>query len=131
MSWEEDYLLAKVRDLEVRITALEASCPGTRSWTSTTQQPTSGSVSTSSPQSPAPTTDSPSKKDPEGNSTAPSTGGPGPADEGQTADPEQAGTDYGAWPYKRLLGELRARGLPRNGPASDLAERLRADDAQR
>lgn len=82
MSWEEDYLMGKVRDLEGRVAILERLVSerwaGSNSPTSTEVPQTSTPSSEPSPQPPAPTTGSPSKKDPVGSSTAPSTDGPGP-----------------------------------------------------
>jgi hypothetical protein len=81
MSWEEDFLMGKVRDLEARVADLErkvdGSWDGSSSPTSTEPPQTSTPSSGSSPQPPAPTTGSPSNPDPEGSSTAVSTGGSG------------------------------------------------------
>jgi hypothetical protein len=78
MSLEEDYLMVKVRDLESRVVALEALWAGSSSPTSTPKRPPSTPGGEPNGLPPAPTTGSLSTKDPEGSSTAPSTGGPGP-----------------------------------------------------
>lgn len=82
MSWEEDFLMGKVRDLEARVAELERRVDGpwdgNSSPTSTGAPQTSTPSSEPSPQPPAPTTVSPSSPDPEVSSTAGSTGGSGP-----------------------------------------------------
>lgn len=131
MSYEEDYLLSKIRELEDRLSRLEASCPGTRSETSTARRKPSEPTRSSSDPAPAPTTESLSKKGLEESFTAPSTDGPGTAERTAEQRPAQPGQEYGTWTYRALLDELRARGLPRNGNMSELAERLEADDLSR
>lgn len=77
MSWEEDYLLAKVRELENRLARVEEVCRITNYSTSTKPQPTNIEASKSSPHPPAQMTDSHSKKDQVESSTATSTAGSG------------------------------------------------------
>lgn len=82
MSWEEDFLMGKVRDLEARVVELERKVDGpwdgNSSPTSTEVPQTSTPSSGPSPQPPAPETVSPSNPDPEASSTAGSTAGSGP-----------------------------------------------------
>jgi len=60
MSYEEDFLMAKVKDLESRLVEVEEKLwPGRSSSASTTKQETSDEQSSSSPQSPAQTTENP------------------------------------------------------------------------
>lgn len=59
MSWEEDYLIRTVRELEKRIEKLEAACPGASSSTSPASQTKSSASRKPTPRKPARTTESP------------------------------------------------------------------------
>lgn len=74
MSWEEDFLMAKVRELEDRLAKLEQVCPGNNFLTSTEETENQQKKNETNPQSPALTTENPSKIEME-SSTANSTGG--------------------------------------------------------
>ena len=75
MSYEEDYLSIKVRELERRIAELEASCPGINSSASIGSQRTNKRQSRTNPQPRARTTASPSKQASAGNYTVDLTDG--------------------------------------------------------
>lgn len=78
MSWEEDFLMVKIRELEARLIKLEAVCPGMDSSTSIDSPETKDEKTASESQKPVPTTESLSEPDQTENSSASSTAGNGP-----------------------------------------------------
>lgn len=140
MSWEEDYLMAKARELESRVAALEAACPGMSSSASISSEPTNSGKNASSLQQPAPTTASLSGKGRTESSTAPSTAGsgratpsePGTPEDGPEAMRDEPGEEdvppYPSWSAQELRDELAARGLSTSGRKDELVARLEADD---
>lgn len=90
---------------------------GSSTPTSSEKASTTEPGSSPSGQSPAPTTDSPSSPDLTESSSADST-------DGASADP------YDGKTKTELQDELVARDLPKSGTVAELAERLRAHDAE-
>lgn len=128
MSWEEDYLMAKAREFEVRFAALEAELGVDLVWDgstyskSTEAQPTNTSNNEASLQPPALTTGSPSKKGQTESSTVDSTDGSGT--ESTSED------DYDEWTKAELQEELTNRNLNSQGNKVELVKRLRLNDAE-
>lgn len=117
----------------------EGRWPGSSSSASEPEPTTTtGSSGTPSP-SPAPSTDTPSSPDQReaGSSSAPLETGSTPETTSSPSESDAEGTpdeiqdEYTTWSYKRLLDECGLRNLSKAGTMAALADRLRADDAEK
>lgn len=106
MSWEEDYLMAKVKELEVRLAEVEkglgaSPLPSVVPGRADSDEALSGSQAPGAAQEPAE-----------------------PVYEDVYED------EYSLWAFADLRTEAKRRGLSAGGSATELAERLREDDRE-